>query len=141
MRYSNDLRAKAIDLIINKNKQQNKIAKFLSIDKSTIFRWIKKHKETGNSNYIENYDTGRPAKISTKSDIEKFKKFIIDNNNLSLKELAHKWGNITAESIRKNLKKLDYSFKKNPSYMPKEMNSLKKNSQKRLIISKIKDIS
>ena len=123
MRYSNDLRKKVLDLIINEKKRQKEIANLLKIDKSTIQRWYKKYKETKNTNYETNYRTGRPSKIE---DLDNFQEFININSNLNLNDLAKKYSSIIKTKISKSTihstikNKLNYTFKKKAGYIVKE---------------------
>jgi transposase len=80
MRYSNDLRKKVIDLI-ESGKKQTDICEFLNLSKSTVIRWYRRHKETGNANYIVNKKSPQSNKIS---DLDKFKEFIDSNNDIVL---------------------------------------------------------
>lgn len=122
--YSYDLRVRAMSLLDSGYKRKE-LCKILSISLSSLDRWIKLKKETGSFKARDYNRTGNRAKITNNpEEVERFKKFIIDNNHLSLSDLANKWGDISSESIRRTLKKLGYSFKKNPFYMQKETKSL-----------------
>lgn len=117
MRYSNDLRIKAINLI-ESGKSQIEVYKFLNIGENTIYRWYKKYKKTNDKTYKENYNTGRPSKIR---DLNKFKEFIDNNKDSSLHTLANRFGNVSFMSVYRALNKIGYTFKKNTGYIPKEM--------------------
>lgn len=116
MRYSNDLRNKAINLVVN-GKEQSEVADLLNIDKSTIYRWYKRYKELGSPNYFEGYKTGRRSKIS---DINLLKREINKRPDISLHELASRM-NVSFMAIHRKLKKLGYSFKKSHGYTKSEI--------------------
>lgn len=113
MRYSNDLRKKAIKLL-EKGKKQTEVAELFEIDKATIYRWNKRYKTTGIIAAKDYNRTGNRKKISN---LSKFKKFLEKNNGLSLKEMAYKWRGVSHMCISNNLKKLGYSYKKNSGYI------------------------
>ncbi len=117
MRYSNDLRQKAIKLL-EKGKKQTEVAELFGIDKATIYRWNKRYKTTGIVLAKDYNRTGNRKKIH---DLPKFRKFIKEHGQLSLKEMAYKWQGVSHTCISNSLKKLGYSYKKNSGYTKKEM--------------------
>jgi len=119
MRYSNDLRAKVIDLIKN-GRQQKEVASLLKIDKSTVYRWNKRYNDTGTVNYISNYETGRKSKISP-LEYDKLQEFITANNRLSIHDMACKLGNISRSALQRTIYKMGYTFKKSHGYTKSEM--------------------
>lgn len=116
MRYSNDLRKKAIKLL-EKRKKQTEVAELLEIDKATIYRWNKRYKATGIITAKDYNRTGNRRKINN---LPKFKKFLKKNYQLSLKEMAHKWQGVSYMCISNTIKKLGYSYKKNSGYILNE---------------------
>ena len=116
MRYSNDLRRKAIQLILA-GKRKNWVANLFNIDNSTIYRWNSRYKELGNADYFTGYKTGRKSKI-TDSDLEKE---INKDPNMSLNDLGSKM-EVSFMTVYRKLKKLGYSFKKSHGYIKKETN-------------------
>lgn len=115
--YSNDLRKRAIMLIVDKKIPQIKVAKMLLIDKSTIYRWYKRYKEEGNFNF-RGYNGN---KDKNKINLHHLEKIVNDNPHYTLWEMARKIGNITDVTILNGLKNLGYSFKKTHGYIKKEM--------------------
>jgi len=88
----------------------------LDIDKSTIFRWNKSHKEGGDCNFKGYNQNQDKRKII---DLVKFEE-LIKNNNLTLEEYSLKLGNVKREAIRIAIKKIGYSYKKNSGYIKSE---------------------
>lgn len=114
--YSNDLRKKVIDLI-DGGMQQTEVAKMLSINKSTIFRWYKRYKKEGSCDF-KGYNHN---KDKIKSDYNKIQKIIDKNPHYTLHMIADIVGNISHQTISNALKKLGYSFKKTHGYIKNEI--------------------
>ena len=114
--YSNDLRKKAINLI-KQGKKQTEIAKLLSIDKATIFRWNKRVKEIGNADFKGYHNNSDKIKIRP----EKLEQIIKNNPSATLAEMAIKIGNVSDVTVMNCLKKAGYSFKKSHGYTRSEM--------------------
>lgn len=127
MRYSNDLREKAINLLAQ-GKQQKEVAKLFGIDKSTIYRWNKRHKTTGLVSAKDYNRTGNRRKIT---DVAGFRSFLEKNSHLSLKEMAYRWKGVSYMCISNLLKKLGYSYKKSSGYIRKETRSKESDISKR----------
>ena len=49
--YSNDLRSRAINLLINKKKGQQQVAEIFSVTQATISRWLTSYKINGHCNF------------------------------------------------------------------------------------------
>ena len=113
--YSNDLRKKVINLI-KQGKKQTEISELLSIDKSTIFRWNKRSKETGNADFKGYHNNSDKIKIRP----EKLEKIIKNNPSFTLSEMAVKIGNVSNVTVMNCLKKAGYSFKKSRGYIRNE---------------------
>ena len=114
--YSEDLRIKVINLI-KQGKKQTEISKLLQIDKSTIYRWYKVFKQTGNikpRSYNKNQDR-------IKVNLDKLEEIITKEPSLTLWQIARKMGNITNVTVLNGIKKLGYSFKKSHGYIKNEM--------------------
>ena len=114
--YSNDLRKKVIDLI-NGGMQQKEVARLLSINKSTIFRWNKEYKEKGSCDF-KGYNHN---KDKIKSDFHEVRKIVEENPHYTLHMIATMVGNVSHQTISNILKKLGYSFKKTHGYIKSEM--------------------
>lgn len=120
--YSNDLRAKVINLI-KQGKQKSEISRLLSIDRSTIFRWSKRFEEVGNADF-KGYNNNQ-GKI--KIDQNMLEKIIKDNPSLTLLEMARQIGNVSDVTVLNSLKRLGYSFKKSHGFIKKGMKKEGKN--------------
>jgi transposase len=111
MRYSNDLRNRAIDLL-KSGKTVKELVILLKIGEDTLYKWRKKSQAgTLLDIYIPN---GRPVKY----DMQGLKLFIENNNDKSIREIKTEFfeanGNKASfGGIHKALKKLKLSFKKN----------------------------
>ena len=115
-RYSNDLRLKVIDLV-KSGRQQKEVAELLKVDKSTVYRWYKRYRDTG-SVYPKSYHNNKDKiKINPLIIWEIIKK----EPSLTLWEIAKKVGNITDVTVMNCIKKLGYTFKKEHGYIKKEM--------------------
>ena len=95
---------------------KEEVAKLLEVGRDTVFRWAKRKKETGS--LASKQIPGRPATIK---DMENFKKFVDANKNLTQKEMANKYGDVSKDTIARALRKIGYSRKKRVIYIPKEM--------------------
>ena len=108
--YSVDLRKKVLGAVDKKELSKGAIAKTFNVDRKTIYNWKKQRNRTGNLDPVTDHYKNRKLKIN---DFEKFKAFIRENQNMTLKQLAQKWGGVSSETIRRTLNNLGYSFKKN----------------------------
>lgn len=114
--YSKDLRVKVINLI-KQGKKQTEISKLLQIDKSTIYRWYKTFRISGEmkpKSYNQNQDR-------VKIDLSKIEEIITKEPSLTLWQIARKIGNVTNVTVFNAIKKLGYSFKKSHGYIKNEM--------------------
>ena len=109
--YSDDLRQRAITKIEN-GLSRRKTANQLEVAVSTVQKWWMRYKEKGNFSAISAYRKGHSHKITN---LDKFRKFVDKNSDLTSDELAKTWGNISQTRICVYLKKIGYSRKKNIS--------------------------
>lgn len=107
--YSNDLRARVLEAL-NSGMTMTAISKVFSVARKTIYNWQQRMEEVGTLEPKEGYQKGHSHKI--KDEIE-FEKFVKANSSKTSKEMAKKWGNISSSTVRRTLKKLGYSNKKN----------------------------
>lgn len=85
--YSLDLREKVVEKYNNGNITQEEIGNIFQIGISTIKRWLKKYRETGDLN--PNYDKqGRPTRINERG-LETISKAIEINNTITLEDLSN----------------------------------------------------
>jgi len=108
--YSLELRQKALKAL-SKNHTQSEVARMFNIDRTTIYRWIKREKESSLAPIINH--NKKPHKL----DREKLKEYLDENNkaknyNKTLKEIACHF-NVSYNAIWNALNKLGYVIKKN----------------------------
>jgi len=108
--YSEDLRIRVMAEYDKKRLSIKDIIKLFNVDRKTIYRWRKRREETGNIKPIKDFQRGHSHKIT---DLEKFEKFVINNPDLTTKEMADQWGDVSFSTIRRSLKKINFTFKKN----------------------------
>lgn len=108
--YSIDLRERVIEAVNKGIWQLKEIAEFFNINVKTIFKWRKKLELTGTLAPETGFAKGHSHKIT---DLDEFKNFVKNNPDLTLKEMAEKWGNISPATIGRTLKKINFTLKKN----------------------------
>jgi transposase len=108
--YSVDLRRRVLAECDKKELKRYEIAAIFKVDLKTIYNWIEARKVNGTIEPKSGYQKGHGHKIT---DTEKFKDFIANNQNLSLKELSVKWGGVSSTTIGNKLHSIGYTVKKN----------------------------
>lgn len=108
--YSVDLRKRVIAECDKKELKRYEIATIFKVDLKTIYNWIEARKINGTIEPKSGYQKGHGHKIT---DTEKFKDFIANNPNSSLKELSLKWGHVSSTTIGNKLHSMGYTVKKN----------------------------
>ena len=108
--YSIDLRERVIEAVNKGILQLKEIAELFNINVKTIYKWRKKLKTTGTLAPKTGFERGHSHKITN---LDEFKNFIKKNPDLTLKEMAQKWGNVSSASIGRALKKINFTRKKN----------------------------
>ena len=108
--YSKDLRERVLMEFDKKNLPIKEISQLFDVDPKTIYRWRQRRIKTGNILPIKGFQQGHSHKIT---DLESFRIFVTNNPDLTTKEMAAKWGNVGASTIRRSLKKINFTFKKN----------------------------
>jgi transposase len=99
-------------------KRYSEIVDILRVSLSTVKRYARIYKETGDIKPKQGIKTGRKRKLQN---LNKFKKFLKKNNHLSLDEMSYKWNNISFMTIYRTIKSLGYSYKKNSGYILSEI--------------------
>ena len=123
--YSIDLREVVVGAVRAGLKKQTAVKRY-GVSMSTINRWLLL--DTKNKLIPKkDWKKGHSHKIK---DLEVFKNFVDKNNSLTLWQLAKKWGNISAVTIRAYLHKIGYTKKKDRFYMQSAMKKNEKNSKK-----------
>lgn len=108
--YSHDLRIRAVELV-NSGFVVKKVVDLLNISKSALYDWLVKFEKTKSVEPKKDWQKGHSHKIT---DMAQFKKFADENKNLTLDELAKKWGGVSRMTVYRALKKIGYSKKKRP---------------------------
>ena len=105
--YSSAFRERAIKFVEAENGSPKEACAVLGIHSSTLTKWLKKYRETGEI-------TPRPRKTyrKRKVDIEVLKQHVNENPDATLPELAEPFG-VFPSTIFYHLKKLGITRKKN----------------------------
>lgn len=106
--YSLDLRKKIIEKIDN-GMSITEASQIFDLGRNTIHRWINQRNLQGTLAPKTNWQKGHGHKIK---DLDYFKKFAEENKDLTAKDMAKKWNNISAKTIRKWLRRIGYTKKK-----------------------------
>ncbi|WP_287281239.1 MULTISPECIES: IS630 family transposase, partial [unclassified Okeania] len=114
--YSQDLRERALDLIIN-GMSISHVSRLLNISRPTLHQWRDIYLTTGSTVPKANVP---PPQISKIKDWEKFEKFVEDNYTQTQKQMAAKWGNCSRFTISRSLKKLGFTRKKTYGYQERD---------------------
>src|ERR1700679_437729 len=123
--YGKDLREKVLKASDKGTETDVKLAEMLNISDRSIRRWRQKERETGTVEAKTGYQKGNP-KIT---DLEAFKKFVLENSSLTQDEMGAKW-NVSQPSICRAMKKIDFTVKKNSMVIKNVM----KKSEKYLVL-------
>lgn len=108
---SKEIRELTINAVINKNLTPQKAAEIAGVSISTIYYWVATYKKTGS--YEARTPKGKIPKF-TEEHKEKLRKLVEEKNDLTLKELVEKLGNIVQKSyISRQLIAMGFSYKKN----------------------------
>jgi transposase-like protein len=107
--YSTDLRIRAVLAVVG-GERVGKTAKLFGISERTLFIWRKQYDANGKTAPIKNYQCGYGHKIK---DLDSFRDFVIKNNSLTAKQMALKLGNMGQSTVKRYLKKINFSRKKN----------------------------
>ncbi len=126
--YSVDLRKRVLAEYDKGVLKRYEIAKLFQVTVRTIYTWVQTRNLTGKIEAKSGYQKGHSHKII---DTEKFKSFITDNPNLSLKELSDKWGNVSSSTIRDKLLKIGFTVKKNNGDTKNVMSKKEQNTKKK----------
>lgn len=113
MRYSNDLRQKAIQMLFEQKKKMTEVSKLLNIGYNTLKLWKRKYKEKPDSLYQIIPSPGRPRIY----DYEELAEFVQSNPDKYIREIKQevfeeKGQKASFGGIHKALKKLDLKLKK-----------------------------
>lgn len=106
--YSEDLRVRAIDLTLS-GVSISQVSRMLKISRPTLYQWLHQFETTGECAPQPRIPPPQPAKIR---DWQKFKEFVDSHGELTQKELAQLWGDVSHHTISRGLKKLGITRKK-----------------------------
>ncbi|MCL2933068.1 MAG: IS630 transposase-related protein [Trichodesmium sp. MAG_R03] len=116
--YSQDLRERALNLIIN-GMSISHVSRLLNISRPTLHQWRDRYLTTGSTAPKANVPPPQKSKIK---DWEEFEKFVEANHDQTQKQMAAKWGNCSRFTISRSLKKLGFTRKKKHMVIKKETN-------------------
>ena len=116
---SEDLRRRVIEYI-NSGKDYRSASKKFEVSYSSVNRWYRRYKETGNYEAIPY--PGKKAKLSNIEFIE----YVDSHQNSTLAQIGSHFG-ISAKSVHYYMKKCNYSYKKKSLAMWKQKNRKEEN--------------
>jgi transposase len=115
--YSYDLRKKVIQAL-DKGMKKTKVSRVFNVSRNTIDLWLKRRKVTGEFKAIEGDQKGSRHKILN---WEAFREFAEANGSLTQAEMAQAWeGEVSRHTIRRGLKKINFTRKKRHTVIEKE---------------------
>ena len=106
MTYSSDFKERVVKGL-NAGTPLKTMARLLGISRSTVYRW--KRKAANPESSKPKKLIGRPPKMQN---LDAFKEFVEKHSDLTLREMANVWGNISQWSIYRTMKKIKYTYKK-----------------------------
>ena len=132
MALSLDLRKRVIESA-KEGTRITEASKQFKVSRNAIYDWIKLEKDTGSLEPKFDYQKGHSHKIT---DWEAFKVFAEKNKERTLKEMTVEWKKefdvtISASTIRRALKKCNYTSKKKHLGKPSQTKKQGKNIWKR----------
>jgi transposase len=135
--YSYDLRKKVIQAIELDGMKKTEAAQVFGISRNTINLWLKRQAETGDFQALPNLPTGNGHKIT---DREKFRQFVKVYGEKTQAEMASLWGDISARTISRSLKKIGFTRKKKTYGYRERDETKRKEFVERLAIYKPADV-
>lgn len=108
--YSQDLR-KLVIKALERGEKVSEVSEAFEISQKTIYNWKNRLKVTGN---VQSQSPG-PGKGANRkiSNLGEFKAFVLNKPDLTLEEFARAWGNVSRDTIRRSMKAIGFSYKKN----------------------------
>lgn len=125
--YSLDLRKRVIAMV-SAGTMLKDIAILFNVNLKTIYKWRKQFEEIGNFAPKTGYQRGHSHKIV---DFDAFKNFVKENSDLTLKEMAEKFGNVSPQTIMRGMRRINFTFKKNNLDIKNAMKKKEQNSKKK----------
>jgi transposase len=124
--YSEEIRRKVLESVLEKNNAKTAVAKALGISRRTIHNWCQVYEKTGRTGPILTR-TG-PGK-RRKLDPEEFRKFIDQNNSMSIEKMCNALG-VGKTSVATAIRAIGYTRKKNNIYTKSAAKNNETNSSK-----------
>lgn len=116
--YTYDLRTRVMDAV-GGGMNIAKASRVFQVSRETIYQWKVLRETTGDLRAAANYQKGHSTIIR---DDEAFRAFIDTHSDRTLADLAKLYPlPVSPTTIARKLKKLDYSYKKKRTIIPKEM--------------------
>ena len=107
--YSQDLREKAIEAV-SSGRKMTEVSQSLRIGYSSLKRWVKQHRETGEVSAKQGYQQGHSHKIT---DWDAFRAFACEHGEKTQAEMAQLWPEeISEDTIGRGLKHIAFTRKK-----------------------------
>lgn len=107
--YSIDLRVRVVESVQN-GMSYDEVSEVFQLGTASIKRWVYQFRNTGNIAPKTGYQKGHSHKII--DDIS-FIKLVTENPSMTSSEIAQILGNVSPTTVRKKLRKLEFSRKKN----------------------------
>jgi transposase len=107
--YSSDFREKILNAL-EKGASATSLSKLFSISRKTIYNWQERFRSTGS---VEANRSGPKLMSGKIQDLVAFKKFVEEKPDRSSEEMANDWQNISSSAIRRYLKLIGFTNKKN----------------------------
>lgn len=123
MIFSEDLRKRSIEAIIEKRMRITEVSRKFKIGRRTLHTWLGEYKKEGKIKAKTGYQKGHSRKIK---DLDEFRKFVEKNNDCSAKEMAVRWEKqmeqkVSTSTILRALRKIECTFKKKHFIIKKQM--------------------
>ncbi len=107
--YSIDLRVRVVESVQN-GMSYEEVSELFQIGVASVKRWVYRLRDTGNINPKTDYQKGHSHKIT---DNHLLIKLVTENPSMTSHELAQTLGGVSATTVRKKLRELKFSRKKN----------------------------
>lgn len=107
--YSVDLRQKVIQAL-GEGSTAVDLCKVFNLSRKTIYNWQKQFRKTGS---LQASKSGRKFLTGKIQDLHSFKNFVNSKPDRSSEEMAQEWGGVSSATIRRYLKIIGFTNKKN----------------------------
>lgn len=116
--YSEDLRGRALDMV-DQGRPVKEVSETLQLGVTTVRNWVSSWRKEGRREAKTGYQKGHSHRIK---DDEDLKSLVIANPDKTLKELGKMLPvPCAAETVRRGLKRLNFTYKKKSFIINKEM--------------------